>query len=92
MESKKTLNSCLRWKMSRYRPRPITPISSAARPIRATRANVFVPEKLNAKATTRNSTERPRVTSFVTGALIRLPRKSLPNSATAVIVTSIAQT
>ncbi len=66
-------------------------MSSAASPIRATRASVFVPEKFRPNAATRKAIERPRVTSLVAGALIRLARNPVPNSATAVMVTSIAQ-
>ncbi len=91
IELKNTLNDWWRWKISRYSPTAMTPISSAASPIRATRPRVLVPEKLKPRATTRKRIDRSTVTSLVTGMLNRLARKPLPNSATAVIVTIMAQ-
>ncbi len=72
-------------------PTAITPTSSAARPIRATVPSVFVPVKLSASATTSSSTVRPNVASLVAGMPNRLARNPLPYSATAVMVTIIAQ-
>ena len=69
----------------------MTPMSSAARPMRATRASHFVPVKLIASA----MSSRARVsTSPVVGVAStpnRLAAKPDPYSATAVIVTIMAQ-
>ena len=69
----------------------MTPISSAARPMRATRARDFVPEKLMAKAASKNASVMMSVDVLVTSMPNRLAAKPDPYSATAVIVTIIAQ-
>ncbi len=91
MESKNTLKGCSRAKISRYRPTAITPMSSAARPMRATRASILVPVKFRTRATSSSATENSSVVSRVSSTPKVLATKPEPNCATAVIVTIIAQ-
>ena len=85
------LKGCLRSKINRYRPTAITPMSSAARPMRATRARVLVPVKFRTKATSSSATENSSVLPRVSSTPKVLATKPEPNWATAVIVTIIAQ-
>ena len=91
MVSKKMEKLCLRSKMSRNSPSPMTPMSSAKSPMRAMRASHFVPEKLMASASTSNVRARTRVVLRLSSSPKRLARNPAPNSATEVIVTMSAQ-
>ena len=66
-------------------------MSSAARPMRATRASHFVPVRLMPRAITSRPSVSHRVVSAVCSMPNRLAAKPEPYSDTAVIVTIIAQ-
>ena len=91
IESKKTENEFTRLNVSRYSPSATTPMSSAANPIFATRASMWVPLKLTANASSSSATAVP---NWMTG-VCSIPKsdetKPPPNSATAVTVTMTAQ-
>ncbi len=91
MVSKKIENGCTRWNSSRYRPSTITPISSAASPILATRASVRVPLTLAISAMASRPTAVRSTTPGVAATPNRAATNPPPNSATAVIVTITAQ-
>jgi hypothetical protein len=69
----------------------MTPISSAASPILATRASVRVPLTLAIRARTRSPSAVSRTTPGVASTPNSAATKPPPNSATAVIVTITAQ-